>query len=83
MDKNELRVYYHDPSSVLVVNPKGQMRKLYTPFRVLCVKTVNHFLATGTWAYVDEVKTNRKDELIFVVGGRPYPHQHFHIRINF
>ena len=83
MSNKDLRVYYYDSSSILVINPKGQIRKLYTPFRVLCISTIINCVEKGSWVFVDEVKSNRKDELIFVVGGRPYPYQHFQIHINF
>lgn len=83
MAKDKLRVYYHDPNSILVVNPKGQIRKLYTPFRVLCANSVENRLKKGTWVFVDEVRSGKNDILIFMIGGYPFQHQYFQIQINF
>ncbi len=83
MAKAKLRVYYHDPWSILVINPRGQVRKLYTPFRVLCIEPATNWLKKGAWVFVDEVKSSDKDELIFIVGGHQFLHRHFRIQINF
>lgn len=83
MEKAKLWVYYHDPWSILVINRSGQIRKLYTPFRVLCIKTVAHSLMKGAWVFVDEVKETSKNELVFVVAGQQFSHSHFRIQINF
>ena len=52
------------------------MRELYTPFRV-------QEQASGSWVYVDEVHASDKDELLFIVNGKPCKHQDFSIIINF
>lgn len=83
MAKDKLRVYYHDQWSILVINPKGCMRKLYTPFKVICIEPAASWLKKGTWVFVDEVKTTRKDELVFVVGGLQFSYRHFRIQISF
>lgn len=83
MAKDKLRVYYHDPGCILVINPRGEIRKLYTPFRVLCVESVNKWIKEGTWFFVDEVKTAANDKLIFVIAGTELPYHYFRIQINF
>ncbi len=83
MTHKELRVYYYDSGSILVINPKGKIRKLYTPFRVLCIEPVNSWLKKGAWVFVDEVKSTANDQLIFVVAGLSFSHRHFQIQINF
>ena len=71
-----MKVFYHDNQSILVVNPKGMMRKLYVPFRVLSIEN-------GSWVYVTEVGTKKNDELIYFINGNPYSHSLFQIRIKF
>jgi hypothetical protein len=83
MANDKLRVYYHDPWSILVINPKGHIRKLYAPFMVLCIEPTAPWLKKGAWVFVDEVKTTSEDELIFIIGGLQFPHRHFRIQINF
>jgi len=83
MTNRELRVHYHDSGCILVINPKGKIRKLYTPFRVLCIESVNKRVKKGAWVFVDEVKASTKGQLIFVVAGLAFSHRHFQIQINF
>jgi hypothetical protein len=71
-----MHVFYHDSQTILVVNPKGKMRKLYVPFRVVSNEN-------GSWVYVNEVGTNKNDELIYFINGNQYPHSLFQIRIKF
>ena len=60
----------------MVINSQGEIRKLYTPFRVLA-----H--ATDLSVYIDEVLTNEHNELFYMVNGLPIIHHHFRININF
>jgi len=71
-----MHVYYHDSQSILVVNPKGKIRKLYVPFRVLSIEN-------NSWMYVTEVGSKNNDELIYFINGNPYPYSLFEIRIKF
>ena len=83
MAKEKLRVYYHDPWSILVINPRGHIRKLYAPFKVFCIEQASTWIRKGSWVFVDEVKTTPQDELIFVVGGCQFSHRYFRIQISF
>ena len=57
-----MKVYYINYNIVLVINPNGQMRTLYTPFRVF--NTVE-----SSWVYVEEVTSSvPKAELFYVIG---------------
>ena len=69
---------YVNQNTLLLVTAKGALRKLHTPFRVECV-TINKQIPIGTWVYVDEVWTNGKDELLFLIYGQPHSHRHFKI----
>ena len=81
MEKN-LHFQYYNSNALLLINKKGQIRILYTPFRVLCV------IATGSipldsWVYVEEVWADHQDRLQFVIYGLPYLYQHFYLPITF
>jgi hypothetical protein len=71
-----MQVQYISNQSILVINPKGKMRTLYTPFRVFDS-------ANSSWVYVEEVGTGTNDELLFVIGGQIFSHSQFQIRIHF
>jgi hypothetical protein len=38
MKDYQYHIFYCDSSCILVINPKGAIRKIYTPFRVLEVQ---------------------------------------------
>jgi hypothetical protein len=71
-----MKYQYFNSDILLVINPKGQIRKLYTPFRA-------QTLANNSWVYVNEILTNGKDELIFIINSQPMLHHHFRIVIDF
>ncbi len=62
----ELHLQYYNSNILLLVNQKGQIRMLYTPFRVICISAVSR-INLNTWVYVDEVLSTDKDELQYVI----------------
>jgi len=79
---NELHLQYYNSNTLLLVNPRGQIRKLYAPFRVLCLSAVGG-IAMNTWVYVDEVLSNQKDELQYVIFGQAQSYKHFKLPVSF
>ncbi len=75
-------VFYHDSKSILVINPKGHIRQLFTPFRVYRTAEIA-VPAKGAWVYVDEVQIDKTDRLLYLIGGKLYPYHLFEIRIHF
>lgn len=73
--------YYHS-NALLVINSKGLIRVLYTPFRVLCGVSINR-IPQNTWVYVEEVYSNEKDELQYLIYGAIYSYKHFTIPIQY
>ena len=73
--------YYHS-NALLVVNTKGLIRVLYTPFRVLCNSATSR-IPPNTWVYVEEVYSNQQDELQYVIFGAVHSYKHFTIPIQF
>ena len=73
--------YYH-PNILLLVDRKGNIRRLFTPFRAKSI--VQHSsLKLNTIVYIDEVMTNEKDELLFSILGEIYPYNYFKLIIRF
>ena len=75
-------VQYCDPHSILVIDTKGRLRKLFCPFRVLCIQAVGTIPA-GSWVMVEEIQMARNNGLLFIICEKPYSYKHFHIIIHF
>jgi hypothetical protein len=69
---------YFRPDCLLIINPKGRIKILYTPFKVKCIVAVSRF-PVSAWLWVDEVRSNNRDQLLFVVFNEVYPYSHFQI----
>lgn len=80
--KRLVKYYYYDGQSILLVNHKGKIRRLYTPFKVLCIDTIGA-LRCGVYVYVDEVRHSAKGQLIYLIQGKEYMHENFCIQIGF
>lgn len=71
-----MKIFYDNPHCLLVVNPKGCIRKLYTPFRV-------QIKDSGLNVYVDEVQRNEEKIILFKIQGRLMPYSQYFIKISF
>jgi hypothetical protein len=61
---------------LLTINPKGKIRKLYTPFRVFSNEN-------KSWLYVEKVRQGYNDKIIYIINGNAYFHSSFELRIDF
>ena len=75
-------INYHDPNSILVINPIGKMRQVFTPFKVQ-VKEPTTILDVNSWVLVDLVKASPSYKLMFRIGSKWYPYHLFRITIKF
>ena len=75
-------INYHDPNSILVINPIGKMRQVFTPFKVQ-VKEPTLNLDVNSWLLVDLVKASPTYKLMFRIGSKWYPYHLFRITIKF
>ena len=80
--KKGYEVKFCDKNSILIINSRGVIRQLYTPFKVQCIENVGRYKA-GSIVYVEEVDTGDKDELIYHIGEGAYFHRNFRITANF
>jgi len=75
-------ILYYDSYSLLVINPKGKIRRVYTPFKVHCIEPVDD-LQFNSRLIVDEVFEDQEDKLLYKICGNLYAYQHFEITIQF
>ena len=73
---------YYNSNVLLVVNVSGQIRLLYTPFRVLCI-VVSGRIPLNTGVYVEEIWSNDKDELQYVIFSQAHSYKFFCLPIRF
>ncbi len=66
-------------NSILVVNYKGKVKRLYCPFIVICKVNVPP-LQKGNQYSVDAVKMTLKLEEVFIIEGRAYYFWYFEIK---
>ena len=76
------KINYHDPNSILVINPIGKMRQVFTPFKVQ-VKEPSTNLDVNSWVLVELVKASPTYKLMFRIGSNWYPYHLFRITIKF
>lgn len=60
-------IYHYDTYSILVVNKLSVIRRLYTPFEVLCIESIDK-LEYGASLFVDELFPDENDLLLFKIG---------------
>ena len=73
---------YVDPKSIMVINKQGHIRKLYCPFRVLCIEATGE-IPINTWCYVNEVHPNSQMLIVYDINGNQFPYRCFQIFITF
>ena len=76
------RIVYYDSFSIAVINPNGEIRRLYCPFIVKCKRQVGD-IQENSMVYVDQVFKDPDDLLTYLIGGNQYPFGYFRIFINF
>lgn len=76
------RIVYYDTFSIAVINPSGKMRRLYCPFMVKCITTIDDIQENSS-VYVDQVFKDPDDRLTYMIGGNLYTYSNFRISINF
>lgn len=76
------RIVYYDTFSIAVINPSGKMRRLYCPFLVKCVNSIDEIQENSS-VYVDQVFKDPDNLLTYLIGGNLYPYSNFRITVNF
>ena len=80
--QSDYSLHYCNSYALLMVNKVGVIKTLYTPFRVKCVEA-SGAIPENAIVYVEEIYSNERDELLYMVLGKVYPHRSFHLLSNF
>lgn len=81
MESYELRAVLN-PYEILVLTPKGELRRLGCPFRVLCIQAIEE-LEHNSFCYVQKVEQVLYNSIYYRIGERYYPHTYFRIYVSF
>ena len=76
------RIIYYDSHCLAVINQSGEIRRLFTPFMVNCIKSIDDIEINST-VYVDQVFDDPVHLLNYLIGGKIYNYSNFRITINF
>lgn len=77
-----MKIKFYDEKSILIINENGVLRKLYTPFKVLCVLPAGNIKA-DTWVYVEQVAPHSEFLIIYRIFNEWFPYNCFLIIIYF
>lgn len=67
-----------DPFSLLVVNSKGELRRIYCPFLVKCIAPIDNLVLNQIYT-VNMVRTEVTEYIHFSLCGKSYLHIRFEI----
>lgn len=76
------KIIYYDSFSIAVINPSGKMRRIFCPFLIKCITTIEDIKENSS-VYVDQVFKDPDDLITYLIGGNLYPYSNFRITINF
>jgi hypothetical protein len=76
------RIVYYDSYSIAVISSKSKLRRLYCPFMVKCIHSIDDIQADSC-VYVDQVFKDPDDKLTYLIGGNLYAYSNFRISMNF
>ena len=64
--------------SLLVINEHGRIKRLYVPFRVLCIHPSGKIFK-DSWVYVQQISVNAQWQLIYLIAGEFHVYDSFRI----
>lgn len=76
------RIIYYDSFSIAVINSSGKMRRVYCPFLVKCIASIDEIVENSS-VYVEQVFKDPDEILTYLIGGNLYAYSNFRILINF
>jgi hypothetical protein len=72
------QVFYHDPRTLMVIQPSRKIKQLFVPIKVQCMTPVEK-IPVNSWVYVVEIQHHLKYRIIYRVFDLWYPYWCFRI----
>ena len=76
------QINYINHNSILIINPKGKIRQLFTPFKVQLINDTS-ILKKSSWVVVEEIRQHPKHLLIYRVINHWWPYFIFKLDVRF
>ncbi len=76
MKTNITHVQYCDNESVFVISTTGQIKRIFVPFEVICIKSVGN-IPLNSLVIVERVFSNNRAQLIYLILGKHFYHSSF------
>ena len=76
------KINYLNNNTLMVINAKGKMRQLFTPFNVQVLRDTEHF-KENSWVVVEEIRQHPHYILIYRVFNYWWPYYLFKIEVKF
>ena len=67
---------------LMVINPNGKIRQLFTPFNVQVLKDTEHF-KESSWVVVEEIRQHPQHILLYRVINNWWPYYIFRLDVRF
>lgn len=76
------QINYVNHNSILIINPTGNMRQLFVPFRVQVLQDTS-ILKKNNWVLVEEVQSHDQYKMLYRVTSNWWPFHLFRLQVNF
>jgi len=76
MKENIIQVQYCDNQSIVTITRSGHIKRIFVPFKVICIKAVDNIPFKAV-VHVEEVLSNERDQLIYLIWGKHFFHFYF------
>ena len=79
---NPPQINYINHNSILIINPKGKIRQLFTPFKVQLINDTS-ILKKKSWVMVEEVQPHKEYKMVYRITKHWWPFDLFKIAATF
>ncbi len=76
------KINYLNNNTLMVINPKGKIRQLFTPFNLQVLQGTNHF-KENSWVVVEEIRQHPQHILLYRVINHWWPYYIFRLDVRF
>jgi hypothetical protein len=75
-------LFYYDSNSLIVVNPSGEIKQIYTPFLAKCTQG-SEIIHKNSMVYVEQIFEDPTHKMVYLIGSRLYAFSNFSIIIDY
>lgn len=75
-------IKYYDNHSLIVINPIGRIRQIFTPFKAQVIESNSEF-KINSWVYIEEIMSHKKYRIIYRIGDKWWPYNTFKLLVKF